>query len=288
MVSAEVGLRWSWVRAVREEYTMITSQDAAKLTGQDVYGSSGDKIGTIGHVWGDPSGAPAWASVKTGMFGAKESMIPLADANLRRGRLVVPFKKSQVKDAPRIDGATTEPLNDTEFARLYDYYGSPSGGMQDRSATATTTGAGRSRSAGYTADDVVEDYAPDEGFLTRSEERLAVGTERERIGAAHLRKYVVTEEQRVTVPVSHEEVRLVREPITQENLAAMHVGADLSESEVDIDLYAERAVINKEIVPIERVRMVKETVTEQQTVSGEIRREHIEAAMPNEEKRELD
>lgn len=287
MVSAEVGLRWWWVPAVREEHTMITSQDAAKLTGQDVYGSSGDKIGTVGHVWGDPSGAPAWASVKTGMFGAKESMIPLGDANMRRGRLVVPFRKSQVKDAPRIDGSTTEPLNANEFARLYDYYGSQRGDSATVGA-GSTTDAGRSRSAGYSADDVVEDYALDEGFLTRSEERLAVGTERERIGAAHLRKYVVTEEQRVTVPVSHEEVRLVREPITQENLAAMHVGTDLTESDVDIDLYAERAVVNKEIVPIERVRMVKETVTEQQTVSGEIRREHIEAAMPNEEKRELD
>jgi hypothetical protein len=53
------------------------------------------------------------------------------------------------------------------------------------------------------------------------------------------------------------------------------------------ELYAERAVVNKETVPVERVRMVKETVTEQQTVSGDIRKEHIEAVLPNEEKREF-
>jgi uncharacterized protein (TIGR02271 family) len=125
--------------------------------------------------------------------------------------------------------------------------------------------------------------------MTRSEERLTVGTERDRIGVAHLHKYVVTEEQQLTVPVSHEEVRLVREPITQENwAAAANATADLTESDLDIELFAERAVISKETIPVERVRMVKETVTEQQTVRGEIRKEHIEAALPNEEKRELD
>ena len=262
---------------------MITTQDAAKLTGHEVYGRNGDKIGTVGHIWGDPSGAPAWASVKTGLFGAKESMIPLADANLRRGRLLVPFDKSQVKDAPRIDGTATEPLQANEFARLYDYYGLPqSGEMQGRSSA-------RSGSAGYTADDVVEDRSSAEGMMTRSEERLTVGTERERIGVAHLHKYVVTEDQQMTVPVSHEEVRLVREPITQENwAAAANATADLTESDLDIELFAERAVVSKETIPVERVRMVKETVTEQQTVRGEIRKEHIEAALPNEEKRELD
>lgn len=259
---------------------MITTQDAAKLTGHDVYGSNGDKIGIVGHVWGDPSGAPAWASVKTGLFGAKESMVPLADANLRRGKLMVPFDKSQVKDAPRIDGSATEPLQADEFARLYDYYGQPrSGDARGR----------RSGSAGYTADDVVEDRSVADGFMTRSEERLSIGTERERVGVAHLHKYVVTEEQQMTVPVSHEEVRLVREPITQENwAAAANASADLTESDLDIELFAERAVVSKETIPVERVRMVKETVTEQQTVRGEIRKEHIEAALPNEEKRELD
>jgi uncharacterized protein (TIGR02271 family) len=257
---------------------MITTQDAAKLTGRDVYGSNGDKIGTVGHIWGDPSGAPAWASVKTGLFGAKESMVPLADANLRKGRLLVPYDKSQVKDAPRIDGSSTEPLQANEFARLNDYYGPHGASAQNRPA-----------SSGYTAADVVEDPGVAADFLTRSEERLSVGTERQRVGVAHLHRYVVTEEQQVTVPLSHEEVRLVREPITEGNwAAAARASGELIESDLDIELFAERPVISKETIPVERVRMVKETVTEQQTVSGEIRKEHIEAALPNEEKRDLD
>jgi len=42
--------------------------------------------------------------------------------------------------------------------------------------------------------------------MTRSEERLNVGTEQREAGRARLRKYVVTEQQTVNVPVSHEEV----------------------------------------------------------------------------------
>lgn len=265
---------------------MITSQDAANLAGRDVYGSNGDKIGTVGHVWGDPAGAPAWASVKTGMFGAKESMVPLSEADLRRGRLVVPFNKSQVKDAPRIDGSSTAPLQPNEFASLYDYYGQPRSGDATNFADLGTSSS--AAGAGYTADDVIDDPALFDGVMTRSEERLSVGTQRERIGVAHLRKYVVTEEQQMTVPVSHEEVRLVREPITQENWAEAHAGPDLTEADVDVEIFAERAVVNKETIPVERIRMVKETVTDQQTVRGEVRKEHIEAALPNEQKRDFD
>lgn len=258
---------------------MINSQDIATLAGHEVYGSNGDKIGTVGHVFGDPSGAPAWASVKTGMFGAKESMVPLADADMRKGRLVVPFNKSQVKDAPRVDGSSDEPLVASDFDQLYDYYGPRRG--ESVQSTQTTTGA-----SGYTAADVIEEHGTADDVLTRSEERLMVGTERERIGVAHLRKYVVMEEQSTTVPISHDEVRLVREPITDPNWATTHGGADLTD--IEVELFAERPVLNKESVPVEVVRMVKETVTEQQTVRGEVRKEHIEATLPNEEKRDLD
>ena len=55
--------------------------------------------------------------------------------------------------------------------------------------------------------------------MTRSEEHLRVGTEKVEAGRARLRKYVVTEQQSVQVPVSREEVRVEREPITDANRA---------------------------------------------------------------------
>ena len=41
-------------------------------------------------------------------------------------------------------------------------------------------------------------------------------------------------------------------------------------------LHAERPVVEKEAVPVERVRLDKETVTEQAQVSEELRKEEIE------------
>ncbi|MDI6105999.1 YsnF/AvaK domain-containing protein [Actinoplanes sp. NEAU-A12] len=82
----------------------------------------------------------------------------------------------------------------------------------------------------------------------------------------------MTEQQQVSVPVTREEVRLEREPITSGNRDAAYTGPDLTESEHEVTLHAERPVLNTETVPVERVKLGKETVTEQQTVGGEVRK----------------
>lgn len=46
--------------------------------------------------------------------------------------------------------------------------------------------------------------------MTRSEEQLHVGTERQETGRARLRKHIVAQRKTVTVPVQREEVRLER------------------------------------------------------------------------------
>ena len=94
--------------------------------------------------------------------------------------------------------------------------------------------------------------------MTRSEERLNVGTESVPAGRARLRKYVVTENVSTTVPVSHEEVRLEREPVTDANRDAALSGADITEDEHEVQLNAERPVVTKETVPVERVRLATE------------------------------
>ena len=91
-----------------------------------------------------------------------------------------------------------------------------------------------------------------------------------------LRKYVVTENEQVTVPVSREEVRVEREPITDSNMDAATSGPEITESEHEVVTYEERPVVAKETVPKERVRLEKDTVTEQKTVSEEVRKERIE------------
>jgi uncharacterized protein (TIGR02271 family) len=112
--------------------------------------------------------------------------------------------------------------------------------------------------------------------MTRSEERLHVGTERVETGRARLRKHVVTEQRTVTVPVSHEEVRLEREPITDGNVGSATSGPDLSDEEHEVVLTEERPVVQMETVPVERVKLGTETVTDERTVTEDVRHEEIE------------
>lgn len=112
--------------------------------------------------------------------------------------------------------------------------------------------------------------------MTRSEERLNVGATTQESGRARLRKYVVTEEQTVTVPVTREEIRIEREPITEANRDQALAGVEISEEEHEVVLHEERVVVNKETVPVERVALGKETVTEQQEVTESVRKEQID------------
>ena len=107
-----------------------------------------------------------------------------------------------------------------------------------------------------------------------------MGTEKVEAGRARLRKYVVTDQQTVQVPVSREEVRVEREAITDANRGDALSGAEISEEEHEVVLHEERPVVTTEAVPVERVRLGTETVTEQQKVGGEVRKEQIEVDDP--------
>lgn len=129
------------------------------------------------------------------------------------------------------------------------------GGAQ---AAATTTGAGAADA------------------MTRSKEELHVSTEAHEAGRARLRKHITTEAVSREVPVSHEEATLTREPITDANRDAAFAGGDLTEDEHEIMLNEERAVVNKETVPVERVKLGTETVTGTETISADLREEQID------------
>ncbi|MFC7528376.1 DUF2382 domain-containing protein [Actinoplanes sp. GCM10030250] len=302
---------------------MVTQEQVNTLYGREVYDRDGDKIGKVGAVWSDAVGQPSWASVQTGLFGLHESLVPLQDADVQGDRLVVPFDKATVKDAPNVDASHDEPLTRGEVDRLYEHYGidwnesyrayqagsSAGSGYRDSGSGSGESGynessysessyndtdytdssynkTGRSRTEGRHTDTSTTGTSSTgvragNDAMTRSEERLTVGTEREEAGRARLRKYVTTETEQVEVPVQREEVRLEREPITDVNRDAAFSGPAISESEHEVTLHAERPVVETEAVPVERVRLGKETVTDQQTVGGEVRKEHIEADLPN-------
>jgi stress response protein YsnF len=53
-------------------------------------------------------------------------------------------------------------------------------------------------------------------------------------------------------------------------------GQDISEDEHEVVLHEERPVTQKETVPVERVQLDTETVTEQETVGEEVRKERVD------------
>jgi uncharacterized protein (TIGR02271 family) len=305
--------------------TMIGTDTISRVIGKDVYDQSGDKIGSASEVYlDDETGQPEWVTVRTGLFGTKESFVPIRDADLTDDGLRVPVSKDVVKDAPKID--TDGHLSPQEEQELYRHYnlqfGTGTGrtdttvGRVDRQDTTTglttgtesTTGmAGTAGTAAGTTGDRDRDLTgtdrdrdltgtgtgtggvdtraavgrdtsgpTTDNAMTRSEERLDVGTRTEEVGRARLRKYVVSENVTETVPVSREEVRVEREPITDANVGNAMDGPAISEEEHEVTLHAERPVVQKEAVPVERVRLDTETVTDTETVSADVRKEEIE------------
>jgi stress response protein YsnF len=190
--------------------------------------------------------------------------------------LEVPYAKDKVKDAPNVDVDAGGHLSEEEEHRLYEYYGID--------WDASWQQANQPGAAGWAHADTAQDMPrsqTDDEAMTRSEERMHVGTERREAGRARLRKYVVTEEVQQTVPVRHEEVRVVREPVTDANRDSAMSGPDISEAEHEVTLHAERPVVETTTEPVERVRLETEEQTEEETVKGTVRKEKIEAETPD-------
>jgi stress response protein YsnF len=53
-------------------------------------------------------------------------------------------------------------------------------------------------------------------------------------------------------------------------------GPAISEEEHEVVLHEERPLVDKEAVPVERVRLDTETVTDQVTVNEEVRKEQLD------------
>lgn len=276
---------------------MITQDQLRTVIGSTAYGRDGDKLGKVGQVYyDDDTDQPRWITVHTGLFGTNENFVPVEGAEVSGDRVTVAFDKATVKDAPNI--AEDGHLTPDEEERLYRHYGVQYGSATTTDTTATGTSETRTGTAtgvagGVASGGVDRDRGGDrdnahgtvghdtsgpttDSAMTRSEERLRVGTESQEAGRARLRKHVVTEHQQVQVPVSHEEVRVEREPITDANRGDAYDGPAISEEEHEVTLRAERPVVDTEVEAVERVRLDTETVRDTETVGGEVRKEEIE------------
>ena len=229
--------------------------DVRALSGFTVVDPAGNKIGKVVHVYlDDATEEPQWVTVRTGLLGTRETFVPLARARVQGDVLVVDTTKEQVTGAPQVDDDGH--LSPAAEAEIYRHYGLAGG-------------------SGYGGTD---------DAMTRSEEHLVAGTPEVEATRVRLRKYVVTETATVQVPVRREEVRLEHEPAPDPgpggSVADVTDAGDVTDEQRDMILRAERPVVTTETVPVEHVRLGKDTVTGTETVTGEVRREEIELDDP--------
>ena len=272
----------------------MTTFDVNAILSSTAYDSDGDKIGKVEQVFlDDNSGEPTFLTVNTGLFGAKENFVPVKGARQDGDRVVLPYTKDVIKDAPKVDADQhLSPAEEEELYRYYElnYEDGRTAGTDRNHTTAAAGTAGTAGVAGTAAADrdvtdrdraaVDQDRrdvaatAGDQASVVRHEERLDVGTQEREAGHARLRKYVVTDHETVDVPVEREEVTVERTPINDAN-ARVDNGI-IGEEEVDVTLHEERPVVQKETVAVEEVGLNKQTVQETQRVEADVRKEQVD------------
>ncbi len=284
---------------------MATETQVKQLIGCKIIGSNGEEIGKVGQVYlNDASRQPEWVTVRTGLFGMRESFVPLRNARHVGEELHVPYDKAQVKEAPHLDAG--QHLSVEEESQLYRHYGlgqprvpvapgqphtsrhpsDPADPLRGEGIPGSFAGMHDGRFLGPAAMPVgygrtdtepMYDQADGQGAgdltMTRFEERLRVSKENHEAGRVRIRKYVEIEQSEDSVQLIREEIVIEREPITDGDVDEMR---EIGEDEREIILHEERPVVTTEAYPVERLRIRVRQVPTEETVQGQIRKERIE------------
>jgi len=199
------------------------------------------------------------------------------------GRTYTDADTADAASATRQDASGTERAETRDATGTAGYAATPPTTRQDTTGTdraqirdATDTDRAETRdatgTAGYgTATPTTDAATPpttrqDTTGIDRAETRDATGRGR-------LRKYVTTETVTRTVPVQREEVRIEREPIAEEDRDEV---SNRPASDDEVILHEERVIVTKETVPVERVRIVTETVADEVTIREKVHKEHFD------------
>jgi uncharacterized protein (TIGR02271 family) len=106
------------------------------------------------------------------------------------------------------------------------------------------------------------------------EEELDVVKRDREAGEVRLKKDVVTETKRIDVPVTREEVRVERVPVSDRE--ARPGESAFREDSVSVPIREEELEVRKRPVVKEEVRLQKERITEQRAAEADVRKERID------------
>ena len=106
------------------------------------------------------------------------------------------------------------------------------------------------------------------------EEELVAGKREEELGRVRVHKEVETEQESIPVTLRREEITVERVPVNQDIDAGATRDA-FQGADIEVLVMGEEAVAGKQVREAEEVRLRKQEVTEQEQVSGTVRREQV-------------
>ena len=231
------------------------------VRGFEVRTREDEKVGKVSDLIAATDGQIRYLDVDLGgIFNPRHVILPIGTAEVDQRRDVVwisGMTKDEIKALPDYTG-DVDAITDAYESRVRGIYG---GRVTDRDLY--DQGRFYARRGGDAAR---------EARLTLSEEQLAVGKRQVQAGEAAVRKTVETEHVRKTVPVEREEVIVERRPLSPNASADVQIGED----EIRVPLSREEVVAEKRAVPVEEVVLKKRTVTEEQEIEADLRRERID------------
>ena len=259
-----------------------------------VYDRNGEKIGKVDDLFVDENDTPEYIGVKMGFLGTRSTLIPweVATVDENDRRIEVSVDKAQAKEGPSFDDdqditpdyeeqvyshyGLQRAQTNGEGSGYGDYYGDDEAGKVGPGMREGDTETGEFR--GHSEDDegVHQSHGSDlededELRVQRSEEELRAGTREREAGALNVRKRVRTDREQVRVPTKREEVNVERVPVNEER-----TGAEIGEDEVSMPVVEEEAVVGKQSVVKEEVRVRKDVVDDEEVVEEDVRKEEVD------------
>jgi len=230
--------------------------------GDDVYGSDGDKVGSVAEVQSN------YLVVEKGFFFPTDYYIPMnAITQVGDGQVVLNVSKDAALNSGwnTVPDATTTSTMGTTATTGTDLI---SGTAVDAAAWQTDVPGGQPQVAGYEA------TSEDEIVIPLREEELTASVRDVEAGAARIEKRVVAEDRVLEVPVTEEHLRVERRVV--DRAAGVNDGDAFQETVIDVPLTQEEVELRKTARVAEEVVVSKEAVQHTEQVRGTVRREEVD------------
>lgn len=235
--------------------------------GRPIADTSGEPYGTLDELFvGRTTGEPEFGVVTVGGPAGAPSRrvaVPLGGGRLEGDVVVLPLDPGRVREAPEVQ-RTVESIPPAVGERITAFFAGPGEPTTPMPATQTP------RAETVVDSDVTE--------VTVSEEELVVDKRSEVTERVRLHKRIVEEEVSVTVTLRREELVIERLPVDRADVPPERGNGDeqLTEGVLEFVLLAEEPVVEKRVVPVERIKVARDTIVEQRRITDQVRKERAE------------